>query len=392
MESPSSPPSSSPQISREATIALDKFIARLRRGAVVEARSLAMETANEVRRVISSSRWTSVEALSELIREVGRRLLSAQPRELLIANVICGLLRIVAEELEVVKLVEDDWSAREAAHDPSSASPARSCETPGMGLGQSGGLLLPRTVAEQVSSKLEVEPTTLQGFKKNILNQISEYIVDLAKVEDHIAKNALEYIHSNEIILTCGRSRTVEKFLRTAAEKRKFHVIVTESAPTYEGHEQAKALADLPNIDVVVIPDSAVFAIMSRVNKVILGTRAVMANGGLVAISGTHMIAAAARHHSTQVVVCAGPYKYSPWFPSSDGCFNTLESPDPVLPYREGDLVAAVDVVSPRYDYVPPELVDIFVDSLGGHLPSYLYRLLQESCVEAKDLSWTIYE
>ncbi|KAJ2769579.1 GCD complex subunit gcd7, partial [Coemansia nantahalensis] len=372
-----------------ATISVDNFIARLRRGQVATAKALAIETVNEVRRVISISRWTSVESLSELIRAVGRKLLSAQPRELLIANVICRLLRMVTEESEDVKLVEGEWTAREA---PAPATPTRGTETPGMGLGQQGGALLGRTFTEQVSTMLDVETTTLQGFKKTILNEINEYIVELVKVEDHIAKSALEYIHSNEIVLTCGRSHTVEKFLRTAAEKRKFHVIVTESAPTYEGHEQAKALADLPNIDVVVIPDSAAFAIMSRVNKVILGTRAVMANGGLVAISGTHMIAAAARHHSTQVVVCAGPYKYSPWFPSSDGCFNIFESPDPVLPYRERDLVAAVDVVSPRYDYVPPELVDIFVDSTGGHLPSYLYRLLQESCDEAKDLSWCIHE
>ncbi|KAJ1731805.1 GCD complex subunit gcd7 [Coemansia biformis] len=388
MESPTSPSS---QFSREAAIYVDGFITRLRRGQVVEAKRLAMETVNLVEHVISISRWNDVETLSELIRAVGRKLLIAQPRELLIANVICRLLRMVAEESESVKFVEDGWPAREPVREPPSVSSAKSCETPGMGLGQSGALLT-RTFAEQVASQLEVESMTLQGFKNNIRNEIEEYIEELENVEANIAKSALEYIHSNEIILTCGRSRTVEQFLRTAAEKRKFHVIVTETAPTYEGHEQARALADVPNIEVVVIPDSAAFAIMSRVNKVILGTRAVMANGGLVAVSGTHMIAAAARHHSTQVVVCAGPYKYSPWFPSSDDCFNTLESPDAVLPYREGDLVAAVDVVSPRYDYVPPELVDIFVDSTGGHLPSYLYRLLRESCDEARDLSWGIHE
>ncbi|KAJ2193489.1 GCD complex subunit gcd7 [Coemansia sp. RSA 353] len=117
-----------------------------------------------------------------------------------------------------------------------------------------------------------------------------------------------------------------------------------------------------------------------------------MANGGLIAVSGTHMVAAAAHHHSTQVVVCAGPYKHSPWFPFNDDRFNALVSPDAVLPYREGDLVNNVDVISPRYDYVPPELVDIFVDSMGGHLPSYLYRLLQENYGDAKDLAWNIYD
>jgi translation initiation factor 2B subunit (eIF-2B alpha/beta/delta family) len=35
------------------------------------------------------------------------------------------------------------------------------------------------------------------------------------------------------------------------------------------GHKQAAALASLSNISVTLVPESAVYAIMSRVNKVI---------------------------------------------------------------------------------------------------------------------------
>ena len=45
---------------------------------------------------------------------------------------------------------------------------------------------------------------------------------------ENIAAQALEHIHSNEVIMTIGFSRTVEAFLREAARKRKFHVIVAE--------------------------------------------------------------------------------------------------------------------------------------------------------------------
>lgn len=48
---------------------------------------------------------------------------------------------------------------------------------------------------------------------------------------ENIAAQALEHIHSNEVIMTIGSSRTVEAFLREAARKRKFHVIVAECAP-----------------------------------------------------------------------------------------------------------------------------------------------------------------
>ncbi|KAJ2451229.1 GCD complex subunit gcd7 [Coemansia sp. RSA 2336] len=373
------------QLTREITIYIEDFITRLRRGQVTESKDIAVETMNLMRHVVSLSRWDDVETLLETIQTVGRQLLKALPRELLIVNVLCRLLRLVKEESETVEFVEDEWRSQKPQQ-----SPARGAETPSMGVGQPGALM--RTLTEQVASRLDIETMTIMGFKKSILNVINQYIMELEHTEEDIAKNALEYIHSSEIILTCGRSLTVQKFLLKAAAKRKFHVIVTECAPTYEGHEQARELAKSPNIDVVVIPDSAVFAIMSRVNKVILGTRAVMANGGLIASSGTHMVAAAAHHHSTRVVVCAGPYKHSPWFPFDDDRFNTLISPDAVMPYREGDLVNNVDVVSPLYDYVPPELVDILVDNLGGHLPSYLYRLLQENYGDTKDLAWNIYD
>lgn len=41
----------------------------------------------------------------------------------------------------------------------------------------------------------------------------------------------------------------------------------------------AESLAN-DKINTTLIPDSAIFAIMSRVNKVIIGTHSVMANGG----------------------------------------------------------------------------------------------------------------
>jgi len=55
------------------------------------------------------------------------------------------------------------------------------------------------------------------------------------------------------------------------------------------------------NIQTTVIPDSAVFGMMSRVNKVIIGTHTVSANGGLRAASGIHVVALAAKHYSIPV-------------------------------------------------------------------------------------------
>ena len=82
---------------------------------------------------------------------------------------------------------------------------------------------------------------------------------------------------TSEIVLTCGKSRTVEEFLRNAAKARKFRVMIVETGPRNDGQSQAMTLSKA-GLDVTLIPDSAVFAMMARVNKVIIGTHAGMSN------------------------------------------------------------------------------------------------------------------
>ena len=115
-------------------------------------------------------------------------------------------------------------------------------------------------------------------------------------------------------------------------------------------------------ISTFLVPDSSIYAIMSRVNKIIIGAHAILANGGLVAITGSLLAATAARAHSTPVVVCAGQFKLTPsWNLYHD--YGALDFADPssVLGFEEGKLVERVDVVNPYYDYVGPELVDVFI-------------------------------
>jgi translation initiation factor eIF-2B subunit beta len=101
---------------------------------------------------------------------------------------------------------------------------------------------------------------------------------------------------------------------------------------------------------------------MSRVNKVILGAHAILANGGMFAIAGSLLAATAARAHSTPVVVCAGQFKLTPlWnFYHEYGALD-FGDPNDVLSFEEGSLVDKVDVVNPYYDYVRPELIDAFI-------------------------------
>eukprot|EP01125_Pyxidicula_operculata_P003886 TRINITY_DN1542_c0_g1_i2.p2 TRINITY_DN1542_c0_g1~~TRINITY_DN1542_c0_g1_i2.p2 ORF type:complete len:185 (+),score=24.40 TRINITY_DN1542_c0_g1_i2:701-1255(+) len=176
--------------------------------------------------------------------------------------------------------------------------------------------------------------------------------------------------------MTFGRSRTVEAFLIEVGMKRNFQVLVAESAPTYSGRETAEVLSKEQGIDVTLISDAAVYAMMARVNKVIIGTHTVMANGGLLAQSGTHIVAQAAKAHSVPVIVCTALYKLCPRYPS--GRNQELLSPEIVLPSESIENISNVTVLNPSWDYIPPELVSLYITNVGAHNPTYLYRVLSE--------------
>ncbi|MCJ1323679.1 GCD complex subunit gcd7 [Thelotrema lepadinum] len=255
--------------------------------------------------------------------------------------------------------------------------------------------------------------TSKEDLRAEVSNGIEEIIDEISIVDDQIASYAPEHIHENEIILTHGSSFTVQKFLLKAASKRKFTVIHAEGFPNTHREVHALVTGKGPNgvplttdpsseddlgldrfskpliaagITVILIPDAAVFALMSRVNKVILGTHIVLANGGLIAIAGSKVIAKAAHEHRTPVVVVTGVYKLSPTYPFDFDALIEHGEPGPVLGWDEdGEYVEKIDVENPLHDYVPGELVDLYVTNLGGCAPFALASVVEEQ-YRAEDL------
>lgn len=86
------------------------------------------------------------------------------------------------------------------------------------------------TATESGSLNYSEKPSVL---KSSLLAHLSEYRIELETSTEEIATQASEHIHMKEIILTVGKSNTVEKFLKSAAKKRSFNVIVVEAAPGY---------------------------------------------------------------------------------------------------------------------------------------------------------------
>mmetsp|Transcript_83266 Transcript_83266/g.146823 ORF Transcript_83266/g.146823 Transcript_83266/m.146823 type:complete len:368 (-) Transcript_83266:282-1385(-) len=229
-------------------------------------------------------------------------------------------------------------------------------------------------------------------WKQGVLSHITEYIQELGEIRGIISDQANEHLHDGEVVLTYGYSHIVEHFCKRAADvgtkgkKKGFEVIVAEGAPKCRGRTLAMALS-AAGIKTTLIPDSAVYAVMSRVSKVLIGAYAVLADGGIIAEAGTHMAAVAAQAHRTPLVVLSGLYKLSPVFPMNSKDFAHLASPAAVLPYHSvyrantAGINAGVNhlhVRNPQCDYVPPALIHTYVTNQGTLIPSYIYRLLAE--------------
>lgn len=338
---------------------VSRFIAKLRRRQVTLSQDVARKTLEIMIMTVSAAASKDISALIDLIKRAGGAIVAAAPHELTIGNMVRRVLRIVREE------TADDGVSAPAPERPDASGSAA-------GAAGSGPSLMKLLDAPDT---MDYNRQLVKNLKSPILEAINELIDELSHVSSHIAEQAIEHIHANEVILTHGRDPAVEAFLKGAHKKRQFEVIVAETAISGAGRETAVALAEA-GISTTLIADSVVFAMMARVNKVIIGANAVMANGGFIGTAGSHLLALAAQHASVPLVVCAGLYKLTPLFPSGPEQFNMLISPQPLLQYDEG--LHGVHVPNPGYDLVPPELVSLLVTNIGGNHPSYIYRLLAE--------------
>ncbi|KAG2199138.1 uncharacterized protein EV154DRAFT_471173 [Mucor mucedo] len=384
------------------------FIQKLKRRQILGSYYVAKETATILRQVVSTSRWRDANVLIDIITHTGARLASAQPNELAVGNIVKRVLKVIREvsrgELETdgrdergeatpdySSFEEDEFEDSDKEEQPNifkQSSTASSINGsinghPELSTQASMFRLLADmstlTVREQKREENEKRIRDTYNLKPLIIQEITEEIIaDLDTIYKGIADQALDFIHANEVIMTIGISRTVQEFLMRAAQKRKFQVIVAETAPTYQGHKMALSLSKA-GIDTTVIADSAIFAAMPRVNKVVLGAHAVLANGALVSVSGSHLLAAAAKHHSTPVLVCTALYKLSPLFAYVADAFNVTVSPQNVLNFQEGPIIDKVTITDPYYDYVGPDYVSLFIHNLGSAPPTYVYRLINDN-------------
>lgn len=345
--------------------------------------------------------------------QVGRRLVKAQPTELAIGNIVRRVLGLIRDE------------AAEERHDLESETPSEASmptttrqDAPSDYLSAGAGFSsprprpqlasnpssagLPKTLFHLLSASPDVDlassgagssfhnsgtstPTTWKGtysqihaLRSEIIDGIEEIMDEISQVDDQIAALADAQIRPGDHVLIYRPSTTVERFVLRAAQKRKFTLFLAIEAPSKASTAAAAAAEPVPHaafrkklaaagITVINILNSGLTAYMSRVDKVILGAKAIVANGGVMATAGAAAIARAAKEHGTAVIVLSGVYKLSPANPFAEDSLIEWGSSSSFVDFADGIMVNNVEIRSALTEMVPASFIDTYITNLYVH-------------------------
>ncbi|XP_061396756.1 translation initiation factor eIF-2B subunit delta [Musca vetustissima] len=208
-------------------------------------------------------------------------------------------------------------------------------------------------------------------LKEKLFIFIDTYIENqIGKAAEAINSMMQKKINNGDVILTFGCSSLISLICEVAQSRKvDFRVIVVDSRPFCEGQELLRRLTakEIPCTYVLI---NAISFVMPEVTKVLLGAHALLANGYVMARTGTAQVALVARSFNVPVLVCCETHKFSERFQTDAIVYNELGNPDDIVVDDKCCLSnwQAKHKMSPlnlNYDITPPELVTAVVTEVS---------------------------
>ncbi|XP_017123467.1 translation initiation factor eIF-2B subunit delta [Drosophila elegans] len=200
---------------------------------------------------------------------------------------------------------------------------------------------------------------------------IDTYIENqIGKAAQAISGFLQEKITDGDVLLTFACSSLIQ-FICEEAKRRQvaFRVIVVDSRPGCEGQEMLRRLHAY-GIPCTYVLINAVGYVMAEATKVLLGAHALLANGYVMARTGTAQVALVANAHNVPVLVCCETHKFSERFQTDAIVYNELSDPNQLVRGDKCQLSnwKAKGKLMPlnlSYDITPPELVSAVVTEVA---------------------------
>ncbi|KAI0912082.1 initiation factor 2 subunit family protein [Ustulina deusta] len=405
--------------SRPVQASVELLISLLKRRQIKGSEACATATAHILLQVVARDKWTNVDQLLGRIQLIGRKLVAAQPHELAIGNIVRRVLGLIRDEASEDRNDATTDSPRPASppvpapsHANSPPKPARppalasigsfartqsmfnllsdpnvfaptgsNASTPGQVSGASTPILIPQA-------------TNVSALRSEVIDGIQEIMDEIKMVDEQVQTYADIFIHPGDYILVYQPSRTVQKFLARAASKRKFTVflVVDPSSATSSDGQYASLLKSMASngSSVITVLNAGLMAYMSRVDKVILGARAITAQGGVIVDSGAAAIARAARERRRTVIVLGGVYKLSPESKLLSESQVEWGDPSKYVNFADGSLVSHVRVKNAVSEFLSADQVDTYITNLGAHAQENLHTIIADHYKE-EDISFDLY-
>lgn len=388
----------------------------LKRRQITGSEPCAVATAHILLQVVARSKWSNVFGLIDNVSRVGRRLVEAQPKELVIANIVRRVLGLIRDEAAEDRNEATSETPSEAQMTPTDVIPNAGSlshhwppstvtkqDSAGDYITNSAKPLPPRpglvasyssvNVARSLFHLLSASSPTNEGsygspfgnsgastptwrghsaqahaLRSEVIDGIEEIKDEISQVDDQIAALAEVQIHPGDYILVHQPSPTVERFILRAAMKRRFTLLIATQPPRKETAEvpyanfRRKLMA--AGITVINIMNGGLMAYMSRVDKVILGARAVVASGAVLTDAGAAALARAAKEQGNAVIVLSGVYKLSPESPFTEESLIEYGDSSKYVSFSDGPMVRGVEIRSAVTELVPAELIDTYITNL----------------------------
>ncbi len=209
---------------------------------------------------------------------------------------------------------------------------------------------------------------TVEEIKENIVNIVKKMSEDDINSNRSMGRFGSQLINDGDKIMThcnAGALATVSYgtalgVIRSAKEDgKKISIFATETRPVMQGSRLTAFELVHDEIDVSLVPDTAVGYIMinKMVDKVIVGADRILKTGHVFNKIGTYQIAQLAKLHDIPFYVAA-PLSTFDLHSNLDAIVIEERSPDEVLKIG-GKRIApeSVKVLNPAFDLTPPNLV-----------------------------------
>lgn len=232
--------------------------------------------------------------------------------------------------------------------------------------------------------------------KTIILNKLTNFMEEkLEFAAESIADFISSTINDDDVVMTFGSSPLIRKILRTAAQSKRYRIIVVDTRPLHEGLQLLSALS--PYVHCVYSPLAGAAVAVKDVTKVVLGASCLLSNGTMLAAAGTAMVAALAKAKQIPVIVAAESYKFSDKVQLDSIVFNEVGNPEELLKSHSSDSSEETtesllyrgssegssskfpfEVVNLRYDLTPLSSISVVATETGLIPPTSVPVLIRE--------------